>query len=245
MSEGAAATSITVTAALGSTALTTVGHIGHGEPDGGDGHLRDGLPGRQQRSTSPSRRRPDLRDSDAVLRPDRRRPWRRAAKTVVLTASATGSLTSGAATLTITDNDTAPTAVTLSLNPNSVSEGAAATSITVTASLGSTALTTATTVSVSRTGGTATSGEDYPAISAFNVTIAANATSGTATLSFDPTEDILAEGSETVVLTAASGSLTSATATLTITDNDTAPSALSCPSRPPRCWKARARPTSR
>ena len=46
-----------------------------------------------------------------------RTPWPRADETVVLTASATGSLNSGTATLTITDNDAAPTAVTLSLNP--------------------------------------------------------------------------------------------------------------------------------
>ncbi len=143
-------------------------------------------------------------------------------ETVILTGAASG-LTSGTATLTITDNDTAPTAITLSLNPSSVSEGAAATDITVTASLNGSARTTATTVSVTRTGGTATSGTDYPAISAFDVTIAAGNTSGTATLSFDPTEDNLAEGDETVVLTAAATGLTSGTATLTITDNDTRP----------------------
>ena len=85
-------------------------------------------------------------------------------------------------------------AVTLSLNPSTVDEGAAATDITVTASLGSTTLPTATAVTVSVSGGTATSGMDYPAISDFTVTIPANATSGTATLSFDPTEDILCRG---------------------------------------------------
>ena len=62
-------------------------------------------------------------------------------------------------------NDTAPTAVTLSLNPNSVGEGAAAT--TVTAGLNGTGLPTSTEVSVSVSGGTATSGMDYPAISDF------------------------------------------------------------------------------
>lgn len=53
--------------------------------------------------------------------------------------------------------------ITLSLSPDSVSEGAAATDVTVTASLNSSPLPTATTVSVSRTGGTATSGTDYAA----------------------------------------------------------------------------------
>ncbi len=146
-------------------------------------------------------------------------------ETVILTGALSG-LTSGTATLTITDNDTAPTAVTLSLAPDTVSEGDAATNITVTASLGGTALPADTTVTVTRTGGTATSGTDYPAISAFTVTIAAGDTLGTATLSFDPTEDNLTEGSETVILTGAVSGFTSGTATLTITDNDTAPAAV-------------------
>ena len=107
----------------------------------------------------------------------------------------------GTATGTITDDDPAPTAVTLSLNPAAVGESAAATAVTVTASLNNSPLPTATTVTVSRTGGTATSGTDYPAVTDFVITIPAEQTSGTATLSFDPTGDGLYEGDETVILT--------------------------------------------
>ena len=71
-------------------------------------------------------------------------------ETVILTGSAAG-LDAGAATLTITDDDTAPTAVTLSLSPNVVGENA--TMVTVTASLNNSPLATATTVTVSVTGG--------------------------------------------------------------------------------------------
>ena len=151
----------------------------------------------------------------------------------MLTATASG-LAPGTATLTITDNDSAPTAVTLSLSPNSVSEGASATSITVTAALNATASATATTVTVSRTGGTATSGSDYQAISPFTVTILANAASGTAQLSFEPTEDTAAEGDETVIFTGAASGLAPGTAALTITDNDTdtAPTAISLSLQP-------------
>ena len=146
-------------------------------------------------------------------------------ETVILTGSVSG-LTSGAATLTITDDDTAPTAVTLSLNPTAVGESATATGVTVTASLNGSPLPTATTVTVSRTGGTATPGTDYPPVSAFTVTIQDGQTSGTATLSFDPTGDSLAEGDETVILTGSATGLTAGTATLTITDDDTAPTAV-------------------
>ena len=114
--------------------------------------------------------------------------------------------------------------VTLSLSPDTVSEGASAVDITVTASIGGTALPADTTVRVTRTGGTATPGTDYPAISAFTVTIAAGDTTGTATLSFNPTADNVAEGGETVILTGALSGFTSGTATLTIADN-TAPTA--------------------
>ena len=146
-------------------------------------------------------------------------------ETVILTGSATG-LTAGAATLTITDDDPAPTAVTLSLNPAAVGESAAATAVTVTASLNNSPLPTATTVTVSRTGGTATSGTDYPAVTDFVITIPAEQTSGTATLSFDPTGDSLYEGDETVILTGSATELNAGTATLTITDDDTAPTAV-------------------
>ena len=132
----------------------------------------------------------------------------------------------GTATGTITDDDPAPTAVTLSLNPAAVGESAAATAVTVTASLNNSPLPTATTVTVTRTAGTATPGTDYPPVSAFTVTIPAEQTSGTATLSFDPTGDGLYEGDETVILTGSATGLTSGTATLTITDDDPAPTAV-------------------
>ena len=101
-------------------------------------------------------------------------------------------------------------------------EDAGATSVTVTASMESEAP-SQTEVSVSVTGGTATAGADYAAVSPFTVTIQEGQTSGTAQLSFDPAEDSLAEGQETVIFTGSAAGLTAATATLTITDVEPAP----------------------
>ena len=143
-------------------------------------------------------------------------------ETVILTGGAAG-LAAGAATLTVTDDDPAPTAVTLSLNPDAVGEDAPATGVTVTASLNNSPLPAATQVTVSVTGGTATRGTDYAAVSDFMVTIAGEQTSGTAQLSFDPTQDNSAEGNETVVLTGSAAGLAAGTATLTITDDDPVP----------------------
>ena len=49
---------------------------------------------------------------------------------------------------------------------------------------------------------------------------------GRRTLSFDPSGDNLAEGDETVILTGSVSGLTSGMATLTITDDDPAPTTI-------------------
>ena len=149
-------------------------------------------------------------------------------ETVILTASA-ADLTDGTATLTIADDDTAPTALALTVNPASVPENATATTVTVTATLvGSATLPEATEVTVTVGGGgsTATAGTDHAAVGSFTVTIPATEASATGTFSFSPSDDSVAEGDETVILTASAADLTDGTATLTIADDDTAPTAL-------------------
>ena len=149
------------------------------------------------------------------------------AETVKLSAGATGTgLAAGTAELTITDDDTASTGFTLGVEPASVAENAVATTVTVTATLNAGARTTATEVTVSRTGGTGTSGTDYTAISNFTLTIAATETSGTGTFTFTPSDNSVAGGNKTVILSGAATGLTTGTATLTITDDETASTAI-------------------
>ena len=220
--ESAAATAVTVTASLNNSPLptattVTVSRTGGTASSGTDyptvNNITVTIPAEQTSGTATLSFDPS---GDSLAEGN---------ETVILTGSATG-LTSGTATLTITDDDPAPTSVTLSLNPAAVGESAAATAVTVTASLNNSPLPTATTVTVSRTGGTATSGTDYPAVTDFVITVPAGQTSGTTQLSFDPTGDSLAEGNETVILTGSATGLTSGTATLTITDDDPAPTAI-------------------
>ena len=113
-------------------------------------------------------------------------------------------------------------ALTLSLEPSSVGEGARLTTVTVTASLGSTSRSEPTQVSVSviPQSGTATAGTDYEAVSGFTVTIPAGQASGSTRLRFRPTNDGIAEGDETVVLSGTATGLATGTATLTILDDD-------------------------
>ncbi|MYF94987.1 MAG: hypothetical protein F4210_05680, partial [Holophagales bacterium] len=131
-----------------------------------------------------------------------------------------GSEDAASVAVTVTDNETASTGVALSVEPDSVSENAGATSVTVTGALNAAPLTSEKTVSVSVSAGTASS-TDFGSVSAFNLTIDAGETSGTATFSFTPVDDAVDEDDETVAVGGAVQGLTVTAATLTIEDDDT------------------------
>jgi hypothetical protein len=147
-------------------------------------------------------------------------------ETVIVTLSANAAYTVGtpsSATVTIADNDSAPTlpVVTVTATDSSASEpGTDKGTFTVTRT-GSTAAALAVSFTV---GGTATSGTDYSALGS-SVTIPAGATSAAVTVS--PLDDALPEGNETVILTLSTSAAytigTPSSATVTITDNDGAP----------------------
>ena len=140
---------------------------------------------------------------------------------ITLTGSSSGLVTLSStvlATNTIADNDTAT--VSIANTTNGTEAGSAAGTMTVTQS----AISSTDTVITYTVGGTATSGSDYTALSG-TVTILAGAT--TATISIPVINDVIVEGSETVILTltaATSNALITASgaATNTIADNDTA-----------------------
>ncbi len=135
--------------------------------------------------------------------------------------------------ITITDDDAAPTALTLTANPDSVAESAGATTITVTAALdGASRFPTPKTVTVSVADGTATSPADYAGVSNFTITIAAGEGSGTGTFTLTPASDALVEGNETIQVSGTSAGLTVTDDEITITDDDSAPTALTLTASP-------------
>ena len=147
--------------------------------------------------------------------------------TVSGTTTAAGFTAVNGASLSIADNDSAPTSIILTLNPTSVGEDDGATSIDVTASFpaGSAVLTSATSVSVSVAGSTAVAGTDFAAVSSFTVSIAAGAASGMGTFTFTPTNDTVAgEGTETATVSGVASGFSITNATLSIADNDVKPS---------------------
>ena len=140
-------------------------------------------------------------------------------ETIDVTGSAT-DFTVTKAEVTLTDDETAPASITLTVSPTSVSEDDGATPVTVTATLGGSAtLPDATEVTVSVGGGSATSGTDYTAVSDFTVTIPKESASGTGRFTLTPTNDSLAEGDETIDVTGMATDFTVTQAQVTLTDD--------------------------
>ena len=159
------------------------------------------------------------------------------------TVSVTGTADNFSATpdeVTITDDDTRPTGVTLTLEPDVIGEGAGETALVVTATLtGGSALPEETRVVLSVEGvsltlddgatptieTTAAAADDFDA-AAVTLTIPARQTVGSATLAFTPLDDTLFEGNETAQVAGAAEGLTVTPAELTIEDNDREPTRI-------------------
>ena len=148
---------------------------------------------------------------------------------VELTEAVGGTITDAEATGTITDDDDAPSGITLSVDtngstagtPSTVAEDAGATVVTVTATVnGTTRYVEAQTVEVSVADGTAASPADYAAVSNFNITIAAGGASQTGSFTVTPVDDDLDESNETIDVTGTLSSVTVTKATVTFTDTD-------------------------
>ena len=135
-----------------------------------------------------------------------------------------GHATNHTVTTTITDDDDAPSGITLSASPNTLGEDDAATSVTVTATLnGGTTRTSATVVTIGTLAGSATKDTDYTATTLASITIPANTASGSGTLTITPTDDLVVEGDETITIpgtTTTQVGLTVSSATVTLTDDD-------------------------
>ncbi len=127
--------------------------------------------------------------------------------------------------VTVTDDDAAPTSITLSVDVDSVAEDVnPAPTITVTATVdGPTRFGVEQTVAVAVAGSGETNVVDYTATpSSFNVSIPAGADTGVGTFSLEPTDDSTEEDDETVTVSgsASPGGATVSPATITITDDD-------------------------
>ncbi len=129
--------------------------------------------------------------------------------------------------VTVIDDDELSTAVTLTLDPTEVSEGAEPTAVTVTAALNAATLAQDVVVQVTVAPDTA-GAEDFLAVTPFALTIGEGEHSGTATFTFAPVDDVFDEPDETVTVSGRiteppDSTLTVAPAALTIVDDDETP----------------------
>ena len=150
----------------------------------------------------------------------------------ITVSGASGSLTVKSATVSLTDDDGAPTAITLTVDDDAVGEGDGATRITVEAAVdGTTRFAEAKTVRVGVAGSGTATAVDFAAVSAFDIEIPAGAASGTETFTLTPTDDAADETDETITVSGVSGSLTVNPDTISLTDDDAAPTvSISSPS---------------
>ena len=158
----------------------------------------------------------------------------------VTIAGTAGDLSVTPAEVTITDDDTAPTGVTLTLAPTVIGEGAGETELTVTATLtggDSRIADTEIALSVegvsltqddgngSTTATTAAASDDF-SYAAATLTIPAGRMSGSATLAFTPVDDTMVEDDETAQVTGTAEGLIVTAAGLTIEDDDQEPTRI-------------------
>ena len=136
-------------------------------------------------------------------------------------AAASGGTAS--ADITIADDETASTSISLSADPHTVSEDAAVTSITVTATLDGKVLDAAATVTISvDPASEAARDVDYSALFNPLLEIPAGEISGSITLLIDPTADTADEGNETITLNGAIEGLDNGMGTITLSDIEVA-----------------------
>ncbi len=149
--------------------------------------------------------------------------------TLAAGASDYGGVTAASVEVTVTDDDDAPTNATLSVSPASVSEGADATTVRVTAALvGDSRFAEARTVAVSvgKATDTAVEDTDYAEVGAVNVTIPIGAASGSSTFSLAPIDDSIDEDNESLSVEGVLTGVTVAATSVTITDDDDAPTGI-------------------
>ena len=133
---------------------------------------------------------------------------------------ATGSGGSDSVDITIADDETASTSISLSASPYSLSEDAGVSEVTVTATLDGKVLDAdaSVLVDIDEVASQATRDVDYSVLYKVTLTIPAGEVSGSLTMLIDPNTDDEEEGNETIELTGAIADLTNGTGQIIITD---------------------------
>ena len=153
-------------------------------------------------------------------------------ETITISGTLSG-VTVSSTTMTLTDDDAAPTGITLSASPSTVTEDGGAKTVTVTATVnGGTRFATDKTVTVSVAGSGTATAVDFTAVSDFDITISAGAATGTGTFTLTPTDDSVDETDETITISGTLANVTVGDATVSLTDDDNPPSGITLTANP-------------
>ncbi len=154
--------------------------------------------------------------------------------TVVAGTSDYGGVTASPVAVTVEDEDVAPSALEITVDADSktggnqteISEGSDATTVTVTATITSAtrfAMAKMVTVTVGKSGDSATEGTDYGNVANVSITILKGAVSGSKDITLTPTNDTIDEPDETISVEGTLAGVTVTHAQLTLKDDDATP----------------------
>ena len=135
--------------------------------------------------------------------------------------------------VTLADDERTSTEILLSAVPATVSEGAGATPVEVTARLDAGARTEATTITVQAAASGDAGAVDFAAVPDFSIVIGAGMLTGRETFTLTPEQDNVVETSETLTL-AGTADIPVTDASVTITDDDVASSGIALSVQPDR-----------
>ncbi len=137
------------------------------------------------------------------------------------------------AELTLTDDDAAPTGITVSLSPTSVDESAGETTVTVTATAGGSTYGTDQTIAVTVTGTLVDGAVDFEPIEPFELILPAETQTASTTFKLNPQNDNADETNETITVTGTYGTPpATSSASLTIVDDDATPTDITLTADP-------------
>ena len=143
---------------------------------------------------------------------------------VRLSDAVNATLGDAEATGTIVDDDAAPTGIVLTVTPTTHSEDGGPVAVTVTATVeGGTTYATAQPVIVSVAGSGAADAVDFEPVTEFTITIPAGTGSHSGQFTLTPEDDDRDESDETLTVSGSSGTLRITPASLSLTDDDAAP----------------------
>ena len=133
-----------------------------------------------------------------------------------------GTVTAEDIAVTVGDDETVSTGVTLTVDPATLAEGDGGTTVTVTGTLngGTRNAATAVTVSVGASSDSAVEGTDYATVEALTLTIGAGQTAATQTFLLIPTDDDVDEAQEALTVAGSATGLDVTAAAVLIEDND-------------------------